>query len=373
MRRVWFFVLLAAVLSLNSLFGQATVTVVARSKSLQLQSSSAFYSASIAGPLYDYFTTFDGSGGFPMHDTVGSYYYFSGELRPRAGQPGVYETDFITYSYYYGFLNNYGTVVANLPTTDSNGNGVPDFMERQNSCNLSFSGTTYYDQPPGVISSFTGTLTRSAGSTLGSYTVYFPSSGASISGTWAIGHVEGAATYTRRASSSLQFNLTATELDGTVNSLVGSTTFAVNGANQITLAPFTATESNGATYRTSQSTTLVRSGTRFVGSLNLDDGNPQTSWQDFKNWSLEITDTNDYDGNGIPNISDSPARPTLSLTKGTGNISLNLNHQPNQAYVIEFSTDLKTWSSLTTIVPSGSNSQLSDAQTTRRFYRVRTE
>ncbi len=71
-----------------------TASVVSNCRSVVLGESTGFMPG--IGTVTNIFTTYDGSSGIPMHDVLNGYWYFGGELRPRAGSPGVYEADFIT-------------------------------------------------------------------------------------------------------------------------------------------------------------------------------------------------------------------------------------------------------------------------------------
>ena len=52
--------------------------------------------------------------------------------------------------------------------------------------------------------------------------------------------------------------------------------------------------------------TLIRSGNTFRGTLELVDGEVFTSWGDYLYFHAEITDTNDTNGDGLPDIIDVP-------------------------------------------------------------------
>jgi hypothetical protein len=75
------------------------------------------------------------------------------------------------------------------------------------------------------------------------------------------------------------------------------------------------------------------------------DGDPETSLPDFQQWVLRITDPNDADGDGKPDLSDPPSGtpadgPILSLTRSGEGLGLEVAGSPGVAYVIESTTDL---------------------------------
>src|SRR5262245_12471745 len=55
------------------------------------------------GPATAAFSTFDGQPSTLLRDQIGNVAFVSNEVRPRAGSPGLYETD-------YGFFRSFGFV-----------------------------------------------------------------------------------------------------------------------------------------------------------------------------------------------------------------------------------------------------------------------
>src|SRR6266404_5921528 len=147
---------------------EKTAAIVGNCRSLNLGPSS--HSDPCYGTLTVLFTTYDGrTDVFPLHQTLGDgSVLLNGELRPRAGQPGVYEADFATYSSVYGWVQ-YGSIVANLPITDLDANGLPDVAQLAQNGNAFLTGTVQVDWPTTGTSSFTGTLNRGANQIFGAY------------------------------------------------------------------------------------------------------------------------------------------------------------------------------------------------------------
>ena len=62
---------------------------------------------------------------------------------------------------------------------------------------------------------------------------------------------------------------------------------------------------------------LSRSGNSYSGFATATDGEPDTSWADYIDWFVVITDQNDQDNDGIPDLSDpveeSTPAPPLNL------------------------------------------------------------
>jgi len=250
---------------------------------------------------------------FPLTEPVAGYILFSGELRPRSGVPGVYEADYATDTDFYGWAE-YGSVTATLPTTDSDANGLPDIAQFDKAVNISFSGSVRSDWPSIASDTFTGTLVRGANQLAGSYTVRFTSDGSTSSGSVEVQNTSGTVSYERGSQNTMTLYLTQTDPLGATRTLTGTTTFTVNSVNQIAFPQFSVTSSDGQTYTIMPGSTLNRTGHHYHGNASLVDGIVETSWRDAINWVIEIWDDNDFDSNGIPDLSDAlPVAPTIAV------------------------------------------------------------
>jgi formylglycine-generating enzyme required for sulfatase activity len=127
----------------------------------------------------------------------------------------------------------------------------------------------------------------------------------------------------RGKTNNLTVNLTQTDpLTGKTLTLSGSTSFAVNGTDQITGSGFQATTSDNSAVRL-HDFILTRSGNQYSGDVESDDGDPLTSWRDYFKGHWEITDTNDADGNGVPDFSDAlPVPPSIASQPQSQTVSL---------------------------------------------------
>ena len=304
----------AALLLLSAANGPAQTkqaSVVANCRSVALASSSGVWPG--YGTVYNVFTTYDGSSGFPLHDVVNGNWEYSEELRPRAGRSGVYEADFVTYNTSGSYIE-YGSFTINAPTTDSDSNGLPDFAQKNKAVNATISGSGRMDWAYTGATGFfniSGHLSRSANSQTGNYsmTVGDASGSVTYAGTWGLQYVSGTITY-QREPNVLTFNLVSSGYDGSSNAVSGSTVFVVNNPNQITLPQVSLTNSEGEVISIRPGV-LNRSGNKYIGNLQLVDGNTATSWPDFTAWVMEITDTNDSNTNGVPDLSDLGIAPAI--------------------------------------------------------------
>jgi hypothetical protein len=121
--------------------------------------------------------------------------------------------------------------------------------------------------------------------------------------------------------------------------------------------------------------TLVRSGRTYSGIWESDDGGVLTSWRDYYRVAVEITDTNDEDGNGIPDFSDNlPTKFKHIAVMPGSQIQLELQGQAGKDVTVFTSTDLTNWLPWVALPNSQGSLKIFDAITKgsgKRFYSVR--
>lgn len=302
-------------------------TVVANCRSLFFnQTTGQFNKVRGIPQATNFVTTFDGASGVPRFEVLGNgSQRFSGELRPSAGQPGVYQADYIT----YGPTNilEYGSFTLNLPTTDADSNGLPDICQLSEGFPLTFfTGSHHADWcmyfPPS--SSITGRFSRNANTQNGflHLEVVNGLSTSYYNGTWGVLHISGSATYQRGLQNTLGINLTYSYPEGRSIGLSASTGFVVTNSNQIVIPQFQINGSDDRGYLVLTST-LTRSGNKYIGNLAFADGDQSTSWQDYRNWVIEIIDLNDSNGNGVPDLSD--LAPLIESMPQSQDVDIGLN------------------------------------------------
>jgi hypothetical protein len=280
------------------------------------------------GPMSYCFTTPDARANtYPLSQDLGNgTVEFSGEVRPRVGPSGSYETDYAAYNSVYVSVE-YGSLILNLPTTDADNNGLPDLLQLNQPVNATINGSAVMDWPSPGSAGVSGTFVRSANQRMGNYSLVFANDGATMSGTWRISAIVGTISYARGPINTLSLNVTSD-----IGSYTGNTTFVVNNANQIVLPQFNLFTGDTSVFTVRAGTTFNRVGQRYVAEATLYDGIRETEWPDFIHWAFEILDTNDLDGNGIPDLSDAPAgAPAInaqpqsqSVNAGSG-VSFNVN------------------------------------------------
>jgi len=294
----------------------------------------------VNGTLRLYFSTYDGSHTWARYQTgVG----WSGELRPDSPGSPTYRSDYDIYNTADGLFYGYGSITVGLPTGDSDGDLLPDFLDRSRGGSASFSGTaTEYLAGVGTSSyAISGSINRAAGSTTGSYSV--SSSGGAVSyGNFAIAGSTGTVTYDPDART---MTIQVRSFDGT-ETVSAQTSYSVIDSNRIRVNGFTAQSSAGSSTRIN-TFELTRTGNRYAGRATVADGNASTSWVDYNYYHLKVVDGNDSDGDGIPDLSDtSNATPPVIVSQPSGGaflggqtISLSVNASGSPAPTIQWFKD----------------------------------
>lgn len=154
---------------------------------------------------------------------------------------------------------------------------------------------------------------------------------------------KGPLTYTpgsNTVSGSVNLTNAAGELQGPV-SFTKSTT---DPFNKLTLPSLFLTNAAQQTLSLFVPTDLFRDlrlRTNYYGEVEFNDGDPNTSAEDYYTWELSIDDLNDADHDGIPDFSDNPQsvapprRPLLSLTRGLTNLLLTIRGDVGHLHEIQ--------------------------------------
>ena len=177
------------------------------------------------------FATYDGTNTFPLHTRNGQPFTYNGEVRLRTN--AVYETDYLLLI--DGFAHEYGTLTFNLPTADSDTNGVPDFLQSDRAVNAALTGSGIIHAKdgftPGVntntITISDGLFSRGENEMKGDFSFSMSTSGrAAITtqGKWVLWQISGSAYYERETRNKLSLGLMLTNGNGASVSYTGSTT-----------------------------------------------------------------------------------------------------------------------------------------------------
>ncbi len=257
-----------------------------------------------------YFTSYDGSSGYPLNDNNS----VSSEVKNLTLGSSVFYTDYLVAE---GYVYGYGTATLNMQTTDSDGNGVLDFLQKENSVNISVSGNSalhwLMEGASGSDSYLSGTFTRSAGLNTGNYLFYYqyPSTTASARGVWSVQYFDGTIEYD---GEKYYLSINTTNSEGRDISGYSTAEYSVTNSNTLNLGAMSITTDYDSSILQTQSTTLKRSGNKYSGYLKALDGDTDTSWADYVDWYIEISDPNDSDNDNIPDFTDPVETKTAPTT-----------------------------------------------------------
>lgn len=259
------------------------------------------------GHVTSFFTTFDGKSGLPLFDTNSAR--FSGELRPRMGDSQTYEGDYVNLNSDGLVAYGFGTLKLPVNVSDTDLNTIPDIFQLDKGGAVEFTGTIQSDYP--TVGKYTtiGTLKKAAGESFFANAASARDAAGfsqSYTGRLSISYFTGEVNYRRGppgVTNQLEVTVTGRVADLAPTTYTGSTWFAVVDVNTITIPQFTAGRTDGATIQVFPMT-LTRHGKKYIGDFEISDGNLATYWPDYTGWVLEISDKNDRDANGIPDLSD---------------------------------------------------------------------
>jgi hypothetical protein len=291
--------------------GENTTQIKAYSLSVELASHVNPFGSVV------YLTTYDGLSSHPLLTSEGN---ISEELSPSSANPSHYQADYMIFT--GSTMIEYGSMTFRMPSTDSNNNGVFDWLEVSNATNISVGGSIDVQWPSSSIAivPFNASFQRAAGVSTGSvsYTYDIDTGDGTVSvsavTSWQVTNLVGELVY--NPSRNLQLEASAASYGGSY-SLSGSSTYTSQseGTLQIKQAQLTNQLGNYVLAPLD----LARSGYSYKGLATLDDGVTGTNWPDFTDWYVILTDTNDADGDGIPDLTDATSSGTATFTPGGWN------------------------------------------------------
>jgi hypothetical protein len=251
-----------------------------------------------------FFTSYDGLSGVPLLDCDAEFCTVSEEVMPAFPGSQIFRTDYLAVDALGIF--EYGTATLSVSASDADGDGQLDQLERINNGNYFASGTAvpnYNAFGVYVNSTIIVNLFRSAGSRAGTYSGSFANStqSASFSSSFGLSGADGSVVYDY-AGETLLWLLQQRGLGGEIRNFTGLSTINRISDNQIQIPSFSLFDSGTGRYILTMDSTLNRFGNQFRGALEVFDGEPSTSWDDYTRFRVEITDNNDTDSDGLPDL-----------------------------------------------------------------------
>ncbi len=244
------------------------------------------------------------------------------------------------------------------PFVDADDNGVIDDFEVSHG----ISGTTtgvYEDFAFGE-SPFQATWNRAANSKDGTCRLAFPNLGLTFNHTFEVIEYAGTLTYTN-AGANISGAVQMTQVQNADNKLEGTLALTKENANLLPVTPGSWTHSSGKILAY-QASNLERNQTNYLAYLLFDDGEPASEALDFVVWHLVVNDSNDANGNGIPDLSDAPqpVRPDLGVTRTQTHLLFKVTGEIGRLYDLEESGSLAqpVWSKATSVILSANSQEL---------------
>ena len=262
-----------------------------------------------------FLTTYDGLSRMPYMTSSGAV---SGEVKPSVIGSNLYVTDYIATDSLG--IYSYGTFNVTLPATDSNSNGVLDFLEKKQSVNaiLTFKETTHWDRFGSYTTDeFKVLFLRNANNPNGTYIFQsvngVDASSLEISGQWYTSSWDATVEY-NDLSKKLTLKGTQPDSTGATVNITGQADYSYS-EDMLEINNFSLTDGVDTVY--SKTIFLVRNQNTYTGDMSLVDGDLDTSWSDYVNWKFFITDFNDEDNDGIPDLTD-PSKTNGGLLANNG-------------------------------------------------------
>ena len=264
-----------------------------------------------------------------------------------------------------GLVSWYG---PNL-TIDSDLDGIPDFEERSLPVNLTASVSTRSDVY-GVANGGTVTLTREKGQTTGNSVTAF-NTGEVFSGSWQLPIIDVSGAYFKD-SGGVSLKTESTVFEAGV--ITGK--YRRKTDDQIEFFDIIYTLKSGGNISLN-TIAFQRYNKTYRATIQMYDGNLYTSYPDYKDWIIQLTDYTDSDNDGIPDISDATPLggnpPTVEISK-VPLLQFVADYQKYDA--IEYSEKLELiqeWKLLKNIDQNTTSGQFVDEDNWigNRFYRFR--
>ena len=241
------------------------------------------------------------------------------------------------------------------PWADADADGINDFYEASQPLTDITSGGSFEDALGRGGGGLGATWTRDAGSRSGICEMQFNS--ASIFGLWDVPfellQYDGYLDYEVKGNK-VTGQLKLNSADASISGQVG---IRQVGPDQIQLLDGSWRLADRS-ITVSASVPLQRQGRRYLGTIQLSEGYYQTGFADFLNWYISISDSNDADQNGVPDLSDlAPvSAPTLTASRDGQQLLLGITGAVGRSYQLEFTPSLKptNWASLQSVVVTNS-------------------
>jgi hypothetical protein len=234
-----------------------------------------------------------------------------------------------------------GAIGLDVPDAGTNSEGFPDFFDvAQGVTNLTTDGVLQTQSFYPNATALQAAWNRAAGSSTGtcSFQVYDPDNtfdSLQFTFPFTLLQYAGPLSYTP-GSNSVSAAVNLTQTGNPANTLQGPIVFVKSSTDRFnTLTNQPGVWTNAALQPVAFTNNLllrdVTLRTNYYGYFEFTDGDPNPGEPGYSVWVLSIDDTNDANGNGIPDFSDDPAAvspprpPLLALAPGPTNLLLSIS------------------------------------------------
>jgi hypothetical protein len=235
-----------------------------------------------------------------------------------------------------------GVMYLNVPTIgDANKNGLNDFIEPSQVVSPVLTTGYIYDDLTGSEGTVNATWSRSAGTNQGTCTLAVNTTflRATFVHTFELPNYTGTLHYTP-AKDVVEGSADLHLFSDVLATFSGPMFIDKTNANQLHLEAGAWTNSamaNFAYAATADGEYITRKGTNYLGFFDAMDGNLDTPYVDYALWTLLISDGNDANKNGVPDLSDSTDTrlPSLKITRSAGQLQLTISSTVGRVHQIE--------------------------------------
>lgn len=299
----------------------------------------------------------------------------NGELMPLSADAGW------THGGFYGWTDPQTqspvtlALGLNVPSfVDANSNTFNDFFEvSQGVTNAQTVGA--YSNPAQQVQSVKATWNRPAGSTKGTCRLDLPSLGLVFTHTFELIEYDGELRYTNFGNNIFGV-VELRQVGHPESTLAGPVQLLRQGTDRLSIAPDSWTNQLGQAYPYDALEPIDRTGTNYLAAFTFADGDLATPDPDYLDWELILSDARDWNGDGVPDLTDPRPQVTLTLELHGRNPQLTLHGSVGQDCQIEESSDLigEDWQPVQSLTMTNEVQavELQPATNSTAFWRVRT-